>query len=262
MTASLPPFLLHRGDGPLVVSVPHAGVFVPDAVRADLTAAARPLPDTDWHVDALVAFVRDLGATLLVATHSRFVVDLNRPPDDAPLYPGQASTGLVPETLFDGTPAWTRPQDTAARLDAIWRPYHSALRGALDAARDRHGHAVLWDAHSIRGRVPRLFPGRLPDLNLGTNGGTSCAPGLRAAAAGVLADSPFSHVVDGRFRGGFITRHYGAPADGIHAVQLEMSQHCYLDEAAPAPPPLDRARTATLDRTLLAFAEALLGWRP
>jgi N-formylglutamate deformylase len=262
MTASPPPFLLRRGSSPLVVSVPHAGVFVPPELAADLSDAARAVPDTDWHVDALVAFVLELDATLLVATHSRFVVDLNRPPDDAPLYPGQAGTGLVPETLFDGTPAWTRPQDPAPRVDAVWRPYHAALEHALEVARVRHGHAVLWDAHSIRGRVPRLFEGTLPDLNLGTNSGASCAPGLRAAAAGALEASPFSHVVDGRFRGGFITRHYGRPDAGVHAVQLEMAQHCYLDESAPPPPPLDRVRTAALDRTLRAFAEALLAWRP
>lgn len=258
------PLTLHRGASPLVVSVPHAGTFLPDAVAADLAPAARGLPDTDFHVDKLVAFARDLDATVLVATHARMHVDLNRPADDTPLYPGQAGTGLVPETLFDGTPAWTRPlsaADKARRVEAVWRPYHDALRESLDAAKARHGHAVLWDAHSIRGRVPRLFEGRLPDLNLGTNGGRSCAPSLRDAAAAVLAAAPFTHVVDGRFKGGHITRHYGQPDAGVHAVQLEMAWHAYLDERA-LPPVWDPARAASLVRVLRDFAQALLGWRP
>jgi N-formylglutamate deformylase len=258
------PFTLHRGTAPLVVSVPHAGTFLPDAVAADLAPAARDLPDTDFHVDKLVAFAGDLGATVLVANHARMHVDLNRPADDAPMYPGQAGTGLVPETLFDGTPAWTRPltgEDKARRVEAVWRPYHEALRESLDAAKARHGHAVLWDAHSIRGRVPRLFEGRLPDLNLGTNSGASCSPGLREAAAAVLAAAPFTHVVDGRFKGGHITRHYGQPDEGVHAVQLEMAWHAYLDERR-VPPAWDPARAASLIRVLRAFAEALLGWRP
>ena len=258
------PLTLHQGTTPLVVSVPHAGTFLPESVVADLTPAARTLPDTDWYVDRLVAFARDVGATVLVATHARMVVDLNRPADDAPLYPGQAGTGLIPETLFDGTPAWNRlPSEVekAAWVEAIWQPYHRALQECLDAAKARHGHAVLWDAHSIRGRVPRLFEGRLPDLNLGTNGGASCAPSLRSAAAAVLEAAPFTHVVDGRFKGGHITRHHGRPSEGVHAVQLEMAWHAYLDDRAD-PPVWDPVRAGALIGVLQAFADTLLQWRP
>ena len=258
------PFSLHRGPGPLVVSVPHAGTWLPEDVAARLAPAARVLPDTDWHVDKLVAGLEDLGATVLIAHHARMHVDLNRPSDDAPLYPGQAGTGLVPETLFDGTPAWIRPptpDDKAMRVEAVWRPYHQALRDALARARDRHGHAVLLDAHSIRGRVPRLFEGRLPDLNLGTNSGASCAPSLRRAAAAVLAAAPFTHVVDGRFKGGHITRAYGQPVERVHAVQLEMAWHAYTDERS-MPPVWDAARAQSLRRVLRDLAGVLLRWRP
>jgi N-formylglutamate deformylase len=258
------PLRLHIGPSPLVISVPHAGTWLPPAVAEALSPAARDLPDTDWHVDQLVAGLEDLGATVLVATHARMHIDLNRPSDDTPLYPGQAGTGLVPETLFDGTAAWTRPptaDDKAARVEAVWRPYHQALRDALDRAKARHGHAVLLDAHSIRGRVPRLFEGRLPDLNLGTNSGASCAPSLRRAAAAVLAAAPFTHVVDGRFKGGHITRAYGRPEDAVHAVQLEMAWHTYVDDRR-MPPVWDAPRAQSLRRVLGDLARALLGWRP
>lgn len=266
---------LRPGSGPLVVSVPHSGTFVPPDIRDRLAPTARGLPDTDWYVDRLVEAATPAEATILVATHSRMVVDLNRPADNAPLYPGQAGTGLVPQTLFDGTAAWTHPPDAdeiAVRVSTVWLPYHQALRAALDTARRRHGFAILWDAHSIRSCVPRLFEGRLPDLNLGTHSGAACAPALRAIAADAIAADAiaakcadhdgFSHVVDGRFRGGFITRHYGRPADNVHAVQLEMAQCTYLDEAAEVPAPWDSRGAAPLVETLAAFAHALHSWRP
>jgi N-formylglutamate deformylase len=261
---------LRPGSGPLVVSVPHSGVFVPDQIRERLTPAARGLPDTDWYVDRLVQGSVPETATVLVATHSRMVVDLNRPADNTPLYPGQAGTGLVPQTLFDGTPAWTHPPgagEIATRVSTVWQPYHQALREALDAARERHGFAILWDAHSIRSRVPRLFEGRLPDLNLGTHSGAACDPTLQTIAAAVLSAKRannvlFSHVVDGRFRGGHITRHYGRPVDGVHAIQLEMAQSTYLDEGADVPAPWEPERAGALMETLAALADALDGWRP
>lgn len=252
------------GSSPLVISVPHAGTWLPPAVAASLSPAARDLPDTDWHVDKLVAGLEDLDATVLVATHARMHVDLNRPSDDTPLYPGQAGTGLVPETLFDGAAAWMSPptdEDKAARVETVWRPYHQALRDALDRARTRHGHAVLLDMHSIRGRVPRLFEGRLPDLNLGTNSGASCAPALRRAAAAVLAAAPFTHVVDGRFKGGYITRAHGQPDQDVHAVQLEMAWHTYMDDRR-MPPVWDAPRAAALRHVLRDLARVLTGWRP
>jgi N-formylglutamate deformylase len=258
-----PPFTFVPGEGPLLISVPHAGVELPAGLARALSPAAAALPDTDWHVHHLMRFAQDLGAGLIVARASRMVIDLNRPDDDAPLYPGQAGTGLVPTELFDGRPAWsTPPAHRAAALEAVWRPYHAALAAELRRLRARHGHAVLWDAHSIRSRVPRLFDGALPTLNLGTNSGQSCAPSLRAALIEVLEASPFTAVADGRFKGGHITRRYGQPADGVHAVQLEIAQHAYLDEAAPAPPPWDPARAALLQATLAEAVGAALRWRP
>jgi len=256
------PYSFVAGDSPLVVSVPHAGVGLSDEAEARLSAAARPLPDTDWFVDRLYAFAAELGASVLVAWASRMVVDLNRPADDAPLYPGQAGTGLVPETLFDGRAAWTAPlsgPDRTRRVTDYYLPYHDRLRATLDAVRARHGHVVLWDAHSIPGRVPRLFDGRLPDLNLGTFGGRSCAPGLQSTLEQILGDQDRSWVSNGRFKGGWITRGYGDPAAGVHAVQLEIAQEAYM---RAHPPAWDPGRAAGLQPTLRRLLTAARDWRP
>lgn len=231
-------FRLRPGSAPLVVSMPHVGTHLPEAIAARLTPAALAVPDTDWHLERLYDFLDALGATVLVATHSRYVVDLNRPEDDANLYPGQDTTGLVPVDTFAREPLYrgALPDDAerAARVARYWRPYHAALAGALDAMRAKHGHVLLWDAHSIRSEVPRFFPGRLPDLNLGTAGGASCAPHIEAAvAAAAGAQHAYTHVLNGRFRGGYITRRYGDPARGVHAVQLELGEATYMDEDPP-----------------------------
>ena len=219
--------------------MPHAGIYVPPDVAARLSLAAQPLPDTDWHVDRLYDFLGELGASTIVATHSRYVIDLNRPPDGAPLYPGASNTGLCPTTTFDEAPIYldgAEPDraEIAARREAIWRPYHERLRAELAALKSRHGRALLWDAHSIRSHVPRFFEGRLPDLNFGSGGGTSADPELLRRLSAVAAESPeYAHVVDGRFKGGYITRANGDPAADVHAVQLELSQITYMDEDAP-----------------------------
>jgi N-formylglutamate deformylase len=233
-----PPFALHVGTRPLLVSVPHAGTHVPDDLRARLTDTARTLPDTDWHVDRLYAFARDIGASMLVATHSRYVIDLNRPPDGHSLYPGRDTTGLCPVDTFDREPLYRNappsPAEIAARIEAVHRPYHDALAAELARLRERHGSVVLWDAHSIRSVVPRFFDGVLPDFNLGTVDGASAAPELVARVAASAAHAGgFTSVVDGRFKGGHITRRYGVPSRGIHAIQLEMAQRVYMDEAPP-----------------------------
>lgn len=229
-------FELHRGTAPLLVSLPHDGSFIPPELAARMTPQARLAPDTDWHVSRLYAFARDLGASVLVPRHSRYVVDLNRPEDDTSLYPGQNTTGLCPAVRFSGDPVYLDGQapggvEIAARVERYWRPYHDALRGEIARLRDAHGRVVLWEGHSIRGEVPFLFEGRLPDLNLGTAGGASCSPALQARLEAVLsAQSRYDWVANGRFKGGHITRHYGAPADGVDAVQLEISQRNYMDE--------------------------------
>ncbi len=229
-------YRLIPGSSHLLVSIPHAGTYVPPAIAARMTQAARTLPDTDWHVDRLYDFLVDSGATVLVATHSRYVVDLNRPADDSALYPGLGGTGLCPVETFDGDPIWL-PQSAPAtaeiadRVARYWEPYHACLRAELGKLRLRHGSVVLWDAHSIRSQVPRLFAGALPVLNLGTNDGRSCAPELAARLLGCALGVPHcTAVLDGRFKGGYITRAYGDPASSINAVQLELAQRSYMDE--------------------------------
>ncbi|NQD96679.1 N-formylglutamate deformylase, partial [Pseudomonas sp. CrR25] len=212
-----------RGRVPLLISMPHAGTHLTPAVEAGLVEQARGLPDTDWHIPRLYDFAAELGASTLAAHYSRYVIDLNRPEDDAPLY-SSATTGLYPAVLFDGQPLF-RPglapsaEERAGYLAQIWRPYHQALAGELARLKDEFGYALLFDAHSIRSRVPRLFDGRLPDFNLGTNADASCDPHLaeRLRVACAQAEG-FSHVLNGRFKGGHITRHYGQPQQHIHAV--------------------------------------------
>ncbi len=228
--------LLEQGSRPLLVSLPHCGTGIPDALIGRYTERAQSVPDTDWHVERLYAVARALGASVLTPRWSRYVVDLNRPPDGAALYPGQSETGLVPTTGFDGEPLY-RPgaepdvDEMLARRERYWRPYHEAIATELARLRERHGRAVLWDGHSIRSVVPRFFEGRLPDFNLGTADGRSCSPGLADRLGAVLAgQGAFSHVVNGRFKGGYITRHYGRPDQSIDAVQLELAQCIYMDE--------------------------------
>ncbi|WP_425600346.1 N-formylglutamate deformylase [Luteimonas deserti] len=242
-------FDLHRGTAPLLISIPHNGTRVPDALVARLTDEARRVPDTDWHVAELYAFARTLGASVLVPSYSRYVIDLNRSEDDLSLYPGQNTTGLCPVVRFDGGKVYRdgqapAPDEIATRVDTYWRPYHAALSDELARLRARHGRVVLWEAHSIRGTLPFLFDGRLPDLNLGTAGGASCSRALQARLVGVLeAQSGFDAVANGRFKGGFITRHYGRPDASVEAVQLEISQRCYMDEVTFA---WDQARADAL----------------
>lgn len=224
-----------RGSTPLLVSIPHDGRLVPDAISARMSAAGRALPDTDWHVARLYAFAADLGASVITAHYSRYVVDLNRPPDDAVLYGKGLSTGICPDRTFAGEPIY---EDGAAigedevreRMSTYWRPYHAQLAETLAAIRQEFGYALLWDAHSIVSEAPLLFDGELPVLNLGTWGGRSCAAAIEQALAGVLATAPRSSVINGRFTGGHITRHYGDPAHDVHAVQLELAQRSYMDE--------------------------------
>lgn len=229
-------FTLHKGTAPLLVSVPHDGAFVPDSIAARLTPEARRVPDTDWHIARLYAFARELGASIIVPTHSRYVIDLNRPEDDVSLYPGQNTTGLCPVVQFSGEPVYLQgqeptPDDIAWRIETFWRPYHRALQAELDRLRDVHGRAVLWEGHSIRGELPFLFAGRLPDFNLGTAGGASCTPALQERLEAVLASQDdYGFVANGRFKGGYITRHYGQPSKGVEAVQMETSQRVYMDE--------------------------------
>jgi N-formylglutamate deformylase len=230
------PFEFRPGRTPLLVSMPHTGTFIPDALKNRMTRVALQLPDTDWHLERLYDFLEDLGATVLVATHSRYVIDLNRPPDNANLYPGRDTTPLVPVDTFHKAPLYMPGQaptesEVAARVQQYWTPYHAKLAETLAALKEEHGYALLWDAHSIFSVVPRFFEGTLTDLNLGTADGRSCAPGIGEGLMKVV--SGYSAVLNGRFKGGYITRRYGAPAGGVHAVQLELSEATYMDESPP-----------------------------
>ena len=259
-------FTLQRGSGPLLVSLPHVGRSIPADLRERQVERASAVEDTDWHLDELYAFAREMGASVLVPRLSRFVVDLNRPPEDAPMYPGVNNTGLVPTRFFTGDALYRAGHEPAEaeigeRHERCWRPYHAALHAELERLRAAHGHVVLFDGHSIKSELPWLFDGRLPDLNLGTADGASCAPALRVALAQVLAaQTQFSHVVDGRFKGGYITRRYGRPVDGVHAVQLEMCWRCYMAETPPFV--LDAQSVATIEPVLRALLQTMLDFRP
>ncbi len=250
-------FDFHEGTVPLLVSVPHDGREVPPEMRARMTPEGRALPDTDWHVAELYDFVKELGASLLVARYSRYVVDLNRPATDEALYPGQLATGLCPSQTFAGDDIYVDGGVAAVekkqRIDTYWRPYHDKVRATLDLIRNRYGYALLWDAHSIPSRVPRLFEGELPALNIGTNGGNSCDPRLEMAVS--EGAEAYNHVVNGRFQGGFITRHYGEPANGVHAVQLEVAQRVYMNETSGA---YDVRKAGRLRDTLRRMLESFI----
>jgi N-formylglutamate deformylase len=229
-------YQFRAGRTPLLVSMPHTGTHVPDWLAPRLTRAAKPLPDTDWHLEPLYDFLGELGASVLVATHSRYVVDLNRPPDNTNLYPGQDTTGIVPLDTFHKEALYLAgfapsEEEARSRIEAYWRPYHAKLAEALGHLKRQYGYALLWDAHSILSMLPRFFAGKLPDFNLGTVDGKSCRKGLGEKLLGRV--SGYSKVLNGRFKGGYITRTYGDPANNVHAVQLELSEAIYMEERAP-----------------------------
>jgi N-formylglutamate deformylase len=229
-------YTLHQGSAPLLVSLPHDGTTLPDDIAPRMTAAAQRVPDTDWHVARLYAFARELGASIIVPKYSRYVVDLNRPPDDVSLYPGQNTTGLCPLLQFSGEPVYLpgqepTPAEISGRVARYWRPYHEGLAAEIQRLKAEHGRVVLWEGHSIRSVVPFLFDGRLPDFNLGTADGASCTAGLQRKLVNELeSQRKYSFVVNGRFKGGYITRQYGDPINGVDAIQLELAQLNYMDE--------------------------------
>ena len=259
---------IHSGDAPLVVSFPHTGTDLPDAVAARLISPWLARKDADWWIDQLYSFAADLGATTVRTTISRTVIDVNRDPSGASLYPGQATTGLCPTTTFDGEPLYRAAEPDAAEIEqrrATWfEPYHAALRTELDRLRAAHGKVVLYEAHSIRSVIPRLFDGKLPNFSIGTNSGASCDPALVAAIEAACDASPFSRVTDGRFKGGWTTRHYGRPQNGVHAIQMELACRGYMDEpeglltSLTWPTPYDAQRAAPMRAALTRILQACL----
>ncbi len=257
MTASNNPpvFSLHEGSAPLLISIPHVGTNIPADIAATMTPIAQRTEDCDWHLDRLYGFARELGASFLIPRNARYVIDLNRPPDGANLYPGQDTTGLLPVDTFDKEPLYLDGHlpdeaEVARRRELYWKPYHEALAAQLAALKQKHGKVLLWEAHSIRSHVPRFFEGRLPDFNFGTSNGASAEAGLAEALAAVVEahGDAYTGIANGRFKGGYITRQYGQPAEGVHAVQLELTQITYMEEQMPY----------AYDETLAAKVEPLL----
>lgn len=241
-----------QGNSPVVLGLPHTGTYVPDDILANLNDRGRGLDDTDWHIQRLYDGLLE-GASTVRATFHRYVIDANRDPSGQSLYPGQNTTGLVPLTDFDGHDIWDVPPDAAeveARRIAFHTPYHAALETELARVRDIFGIAILYDCHSIRSRIPYLFDGTLPDFNIGTNMGATCARAIETAAYGLCkAEDDYSTVLNGRFKGGWTTRHYGQPATGIHAIQMELAQSTYL-HAETSPWEYDTEKATRLRRPL------------
>lgn len=229
------PVEISRGDGPMVLGLPHTGTYAPPEIAANLNARGRGLDDTDWHVHTLYDGLLP-EVTTVRATFHRYVIDANRDPSGVSLYPGQNTTTLVPLTDFDGRDIWENPPsdaDIAERRAMFHAPYHAALTAELERVKAIHGFVVLYDCHSIRSRIPFLFDGTLPDMNIGTNGGATCASEIEAIAHEFAASSPYSTVLNGRFRGGWTTRNYGCPDEGQHAIQMELVQSTYLTSESP-----------------------------
>jgi formiminoglutamase len=259
---------VHHGDLPFIVSFPHTGTEIPPDIEEQLASPWLARKDADYWVDVLYDFAHEMGATTLRTSLSRTVVDVNRDPSGKSLYPGQATTGLCPTETFDGESLYRAgreptAEEIARRRAAYFDPYHAALLEQVDRLRTQHDRVVLWDAHSIRSRVPRLFEGELPQFNIGTNNGASCAPELAAEIERVCDATGMTRVTNGRFRGGWITRHYGKPSNGIHALQMELAMRGYLREPPVLdethwPAPLDDAQAARLRVALRdAFAECI-----
>ena len=254
---------LIQGTTPLLISMPHIGTFLPPDIKSRMTDEALRLPDTDWHVDRLYWFAVEMGASILMPTHSRYVVDLNRPQDDADLYPGQVKTGLCPLNTFSGDKIYKEDEEPDEiekinRVAAYWVPYHETLQAELARLKQEFGYAILYDAHSIRSHVPLLFDGQLTDLNLGSAKGASCAPEMAEAALKAAASGDYSSVLNGRFVGGYITRHYGQPQNHIHALQMELTWINYMDESYPYH--FNQARAEKLQPVLGRVLMSLLDW--
>jgi len=257
-------YSLTRRSSPLLLSQPHVGLEIPPEIMSRLTAKGCLKADTDWHIDRLYQDIAEaLDATVLTATQSRYVIDLNRDPSGASLYPGQSVTELCPTSLFDDAPLYKNdkaPDDAEVknRRVAYWQPYHDALKMEIKRIKEVHGFVLLFDCHSIRSVLPRFFEGRLPTLNLGTGNGIATVPELEKLLEEIAANSPYSHALNGRFKGGFITRHYGDPNQDVHAVQLELAQEDYMEEIPPFSYREEKAQQ--LQPTLQKLLQAMLDW--
>lgn len=231
----IPVFDFVEGNVPLLVSIPHDGRELAPGMKERMSSVGLELPDTDWHVRRLYEFAPSLGASVISANYSRYVIDLNRPSTDLALYKGQLFTGLCPSKTFGGTDLYLDGDSVSqvekqGRIEQYWQPYHDKISSELARLKNIFGFALLWDAHSIPSRVPSLFPGILSILNIGTVDGTSCDARLTSEVTKIAQASEYSVVVDGRFKGGYITRAHGSPSEHVYALQLEKAQRAYMDE--------------------------------
>ncbi len=260
-----------RGDAPLILSIPHTGTLIPSTIEDDLVSPWLARKDTDWHIERLYDFAPEIGATVVRATHSRTVIDVNRSPSGVSLYPGQATTGLCPTETFDGEALYKSGKEPdaaeiARRKKLYFEPYHSALFGEVARLTAAHPTLVLYDCHSIRSIIPRLFEGELPVMNIGTNLGASCNSAFAHVIQAVCDASEFSWVVNGRFKGGWITRHYGQPELGVHAIQMELACRSYVVEPLAKlteknwPPAYDETYAKRMRHTLEAALKACLSF--
>jgi len=259
---------VHRGEAPVLICFPHTGTDIPPDIASHMHAPWRARKDTDWWIDRLYDFAPGLGVTTIRTAISRSVIDVNRDPSGASLYPGQATTGLCPTETFDGEPLYLsglepNDDDIQRRLTTWFAPYHDTIAAEIERVWARHGVVVLYDAHSIRSHIPRLFEGELPQFNIGTNSGQSCASRLIQQVETACRQSAYSTVVDGRFKGGWTTRHYGRPSDGIHAIQMELAIRGYLNEPSEIregmwPPSYAEDRAAPLRAVLTDIIQSVL----
>ena len=254
---------LVQGSTPLLISLPHNGSYIPDALAARMRPNARRSPDTDWHVARLYEpLANELGASVLKPVASRYVIDLNRPADGHALYPGRRETGLVPTLGFNGEALYEDGNEPDAdeireRIAIWWQPYHQTLAQEITRLKQRYGRVVLWEGHSIRSRVPMLFEGRLPDFNLGTADGASCGPDLQWSLTTTMESQlHYDFVLNGRFKGGYITRQYGNPQEQVQAVQLELAQCNYMDEDSFE---WDGSKAARLQQTIRLLLKKCIG---
>jgi formiminoglutamase len=232
------PYEIRQGTSPVILGFPHTGTELPPAIWERLNDNGRILADTDWHIHQLYNGLLD-GATSVRATFHRYVIDANRDPQGISLYPGQNTTGLVPDTDFDGKSIWKdgeapTDQDIADRLADFHAPYHAALAAEIERVKAIHGVAILYDCHSIRSHIPFLFEGKLPDFNIGTDMGRTCDSAIeQAAVTAAAAADGYDSILNGRFKGGWTTRHYGKPGTGVHAIQMELAQSTHLSTETP-----------------------------
>jgi N-formylglutamate deformylase len=254
-------YSLSTGNIGMLISMPHNGQHIPEGIADSMISSTTSVADTDWYMDKLYSFAQAMGIYVLSPKYSRSVIDLNRDPNGEVLYAGANNTELCPTTAFDLSPLYIEGkqpsnQEITRRVKHYWQPYHQALGDTLAKLKQQHGKVILLDAHSIMSQVPRFFSGKLPDFNFGTANGRSCSHTLLESIK-KLDLTPYSSVYNGRFKGGYITRTYGDPVNNIHAIQLELSQHTYMDEPTSH---YNEQKAARVKMQLTCFVQCLVNF--